>query len=277
MKTIINHFLRMLLLSTMLLSCVGSASLYRSPTYSSDLQLLSLNVDSEYIYFTKRETEYYETEKGLPLYIQTSALSNSCGPTAGAIIVGFYDKFYEELIPDYVTYYPASGKYKSADSTYIPNLMSDLYVRMRTNVDDVGVNETDCINGLRNYVESKNRSLSYFKVNSGNKLNESSYLNSVQNNHPILIFNMPTKIYNFSTNSNYDVFSISEINGNHIYVGYGYYKIKYTLGNGDIRTDTYIKVACGLKGYETAYLRIASTHVSVKTDWLMNAYSMSIT
>ena len=34
-----------------------------------------------------------------------SANKTSCASTAGAILIGYYDRFYEELVPNYTAYY----------------------------------------------------------------------------------------------------------------------------------------------------------------------------
>ncbi len=245
-------------------------------TYSSDASLFSYNSVKEEIYFSEREEEYIETSNGVPLYTQLSSLENSCGPTAGAIIIGFYDKYYEDLIPNFRSYFPATGNYLPNDRTYVPALMQDLYVKMKTNVADVGVNEVDCLSGLKQYVNDKNLSFSYSSVQSGSNLNETRYTNALRENKPALLFNNTTDVFQFSTNNGVDVFSSSTISGNHIYVAYGFYKVKYILTNGNERVDTYARVACGLSFYTDAFIRLSSTTVSVPNQWLNSAYSISI-
>ena len=269
-----------LLFTVLLLSNVSCLSFDYKPeatkTFSSDVAVLSYNVDSEEIYFDRREEEYIETYKGVPLYTQQPSLPNSCGPTAGAIIVGFYDRYYEDLIPNFTSYYPATGLYKSADRTYIPVLQNDLYVEMKTNVADVGVNETDCLNGLKQYVNKKNRAIQYSSVKSGSSINESSYINALNANHPVILFNNSTDVYMFGYASDHDIFVKSTIDGNHIYVAYGLYRVKYYRNNGNVRTDTYLRVACGLSLLDDGFIRISSTEVSVSNQWLNSAYAVAI-
>lgn len=131
---------------------------YTGPTvlYGDNVATPYSDINSEQIYYTDRQYTYYTTTNSVPLYEPSGALTNSCGATGGAIVVGFYDKYYENLIPNYTSYYTATGKYKNSSSnTYVSTLMSDLYTLMRTNVDDVGVSESDCRNGLKSMLKTK--------------------------------------------------------------------------------------------------------------------------
>lgn len=232
---------------------------------------------SEQITFTDRTDEYTETVNGVPYYKQDNSLSNSCGPTAGAIVVGFYDKYFEELIPDFTAYYPATGKYKTNDKTYVPKLLQDLYSAMRCNVDDVGVNETDCLNGLQQYFAGKGRNLSYTSIAASNgSINVSTYINAINNNRPVILFGVATELYNIKTSSTSDTLEKFSIPANHIYVGFGYREISYYNGSNKFRTDTYIHVACGRLDLNSGFIRISSTTSGIDNNWFVNGYVTSV-
>lgn len=241
-----------------------------------NIQLYSSTTSTETIYFTQRDEQSSATVNNVPLYQKQTILSNSCGATAGAIVVGFYDKYYENLIPDYTSYFTATGRYKPADRVYVPALIENLYYLMETNVEDVGVSEDECLNGLRKYVQNASLSIDYKSVKSGGKLDETAYVNSIKANKPVLIFAQSLELVNgISVSSDRDVLSKISMNDNHVYVGYGYYKINYYTDN-TVRTDTYMKVACGLAGMLYGYIRISSTASPVSFGWLANAYSVTI-
>ncbi len=216
----------------------------------------------------------YETINGAPQY--SGQLSNSCGATAGATIIGFYDKYYEDLIPDYTAYYPATGKYRIADKVYIPALMEELYGLMK--ITSTGVSEYNCLSGLRQYVQNHSHMISFGSVKSSSKINETTYLNAINANKPVIIFAESMEIVqDIAYGTNYDTVIKMDISSNHVFVGYGYYRVKY-YNNGKIfRTDTYMKVATGLTGINTALIRLSSTEVAVSQSWLVNAYSVTIT
>ena len=228
------------------------------------------DITSEQVYYTDREVEYFTTDNNVPLYTPNTTLANSCGATGGAIIVGFYDKYYENLIPGYTTYYTANGRYKPVDSTYIPALMVDLYDLMRTNVDDVGVSESDCRNGLRSYVQGKGYSLTYTSIKTGSALNMNACKNAFLNNKPILLFCEEAGVVAVNEYSGYDHLVTMTIANNHIMVAYGYYQVKYYNGSNNFRTDTYFFVAPGLYGLTVGWVNVDSI------DWLNNGYIVTI-
>lgn len=231
--------------------------------------MLLQEATGETISYTRKEEFLTETIKRVPKYNQVSDLPNSCGPIAGAIVVGFYDKYYEDLIPDYKTYI-STGAYKGRDSVYIPKLMRELYTLMRTNVDDVGVSESDCLSGLKSYVTGKGHSLSYNNVKSGNVVSESAARNSINNNHPILLFCQMMDVYIYTTDNNVDTFACTHLEGAHVAVAYGVYTVNYYNGNTLFRTDKYLWIATGLGLMPTGLLKISST------DWCNAAYEVTI-
>lgn len=227
-------------------------------------------VSSETVNYTSKEETYEETAYGMPIYYQRSTLPNSCGPTAGAIVVGFYDKYYVDLIPDYDPCL-STGKYKRADKVYIPQLMSELYTLMRTNVDDVGVSESDCLNGLRTYVANRGRVINYNKIISSKRVNEAAFVSAIHNNQPTLLFCSKMDLYLISTTTNSDKLLKSAYVGAHVAVASGIYTVKYYNGNNNFRTDKYIKVVTGFSEVSTGYLRLDAS------DWCNDALTVSIT
>ena len=258
-------------------SCVVStpsrvfASAENEERYYDSPVLLSDYVSEDIYYTTRTELAEYNTTNNVPFYSPHTDLSNSCGATAGSIIIGFYDKYFENLIPNYTSYYTASGKYRSVDTTYIPALQEDLYTLMRTNVDDVGVSRTDCLNGLQDYVEGKGESLTYtcLKSSASSFFNETQFINAINNNHPVLLFCNEAKMVDIGLMDTYDHLVYSTIANNHIMVAYGYYKVSYNI-NGTIRTNTYMNVACGLHFYSGGYA-LLDDH-----SWLNGAYIVEI-
>ncbi len=239
-----------------------------SASYGDDA-VTYMDVSSEIVNYTRKEVSYVETVKGVPFYYQYSAYPNSCGPVAGAIIVGFYDAYYENLIPDYYPFF-SNGSYKRMDFTYISKLTGELYTLMRTNVDDVGVSEEDCKNGLRAYVNKQGYNLSYSNVKGYNTVNENAYVSAIENNQPVLLFCDKMDLTVISVASTYDKIVKSAFNSAHIAVGFGLYTIKYYNGDNNFRTDKYLRIATGISGMEHSMLRLDAT------DWCDSAYAVSV-
>lgn len=228
-------------------------------TRYADPALLSAYAD-ERIDFTSRDIVGPVTTDGkCPFYYGLSDLPNSCGAVAGAEIVAYYDKYFPNLIPDWDSYFPATGKYRSQNSTYVAPLMRDLYTRMRTNVDDVGVSRTDCLNGLTSYVNSKGYQVSYQSVMSGNTLNFEQCKTAIANNKVIILFTAPTSVYDLSTDTDHDTLFPINISGAHIMVIFGYCEVTYYNNGAMFRNDKYLYVAVGKTGYSSMLYKANDT------------------
>lgn len=215
---------------------------------------------TETVTYTSREVSEKGTTDGrCPEYFQISGLTNACGAVAGAEIVAFYDKYYPALIPGWTSYYPATGKYRIQEETYVPALMNELYTLMRTNVDDVGVSEADFLNGLKSYVNGKGYKINYQNVKSGSTVNYAQCKAAIDNNKVIALLVQPTSVYNLFENAGEDLLVPTNIAGAHIMVAYGYWQIKYYNNSGLFRTDTYLYVATGRDGIPTALFKVDST------------------
>lgn len=224
---------------------------------------------NEIINFSRKEEELVELPYAVPVYF-SNTLSNACGAIAGAMIVGFYDKYYEDLIPNYVSYYTANGRYRRPDSTYIPALMQNLYTLMQTNVVDVGVSVSECLSGLQQYVVSKSRNITYTDIKS-TTFNETAYKNGLSNLKPSLLFCSGANLYQIRTGDTQDEVLYALTSNSHIVVGTGYYKVRYYNSNNiNFRTDTYLIVSTGWQVNSVAYMKANDT------SWLDDGYVVNI-
>lgn len=222
----------------------------------ADAPLLSTYA-SETVSFTSRTLDSYYTPGGFPLFTQANGMTNACGAVAGAGIISFYDKYYPDLIPDWTSYYPASGAYRLQDSAHIEPMMWDLYYRMNTNVADEGVSEQEFVNGLKTYIEDCNFNVNMQNVVSGSSFDYNTYKNAINNNKVVALLAHAGNVYSISEHGNYDVISTTNIAGSHIMVAYGYYDIKYYDNSGKMfRNDIYLEVATGLSASKVAFYKI---------------------
>jgi len=248
----------------------SAAAERRYTGYGNGASTYALETTYEYIDFTRREVEYIETVKGVPLYEPIANLDNGCGAIAGAIIVGFYDKYYENLIPDYTTYI-RTGRYIGVDGTYIPKTMRELYTLMRTNVDDVGVSQSDCVNGLKAYINNYGYNTQLTSIRSNNIVDETAFRNAVNQNKPSLLFCDKLEAYLIVSSDTTDKIVKTYITQNgHVAVGFGLYIVDYYNGDELFRTDKYIKIATGLYSSSAYYLKLE------ETDWCNGAYVVSV-
>lgn len=207
-------------------------------------------------YVSKEVISNISTANSTPLYYAVNGMQNACGPVAGAIAVGFYDKYYENMIPDWTPVY-STGRYRMQDTTYIPALIQDLYDRMQTNVVAPGVSESEFKSGLTSYITSKGYNVSLNSLGKGNNFDINTYKTAINNNQVSVLFVQPSNLYSLSSVGAEDVLSSASLSGNHIMIAYGYYEVKYTLTNGT-RTDKYLYVATGMSISTTAFYKIGS-------------------
>lgn len=212
---------------------------------------------SETVNFSSRTLDSNYTPGGFPFFTQASGMANACGAVAGAGIISYYDKYYPDLIPNWNSYYPASGTYRIQDSTHIDPMMWDLYNLMNTNVTEDGVTEQDFLSGLNTYINNCGYSVNMQNVISGSNFDYSTCKNAIDNNKVVALLANAGNIYSISESDSYDVISSTNISGPHIMVAYGYNDIKYYNSNGDlIRNDIYLVTATGLNAPKTAFYKI---------------------
>lgn len=227
--------------------------------------------DYEDIYFARKETTYVGTPNNVPYYYNTT-FSNGCGAIAGAVVVGYYNKYCPDLIPGYVNYNTTTGKYRPQDSTYISPVIQELYEDMQTNVVAPGVSESECLDGLEAYVERHGYSIDYTAVMPyGSSFDHADYQDAVSAGEPVLLFCDSVILCDLYVGDEYDTISVAQVSQAHIVVGFGYQTIKYYDENdNNFRTDTYLKVASGWDPNMMGYIQINDD------DWLDSAFAVDI-
>ena len=233
---------------------------------------ISLYSSAEYLYYNSRtQLEYNITPGMAPTYIATGEYTNACGAIAGANTIGFFDKYVEDLIPGWQSYFPANGRYKPDDKVYIPAVIAELYTLMRTNVDDVGVSETDFLNGLQEFVEIRDKNITYTSLYSNGTINYAGCKASIDAGKPILVFMDPTDMISISVRDGNDYIMRQSLASAHIALIYGYERIQSILTDNTVRTDTYLIMSTGQISPRVSYLDI-TTSVDINDAKGVNIY-----
>lgn len=183
---------------------------------------------------------------GLPEYKGLG--SNNCSPTAGGIVMGYYDIFKPNLIPNYESaiYYNGVYYYDGQCGT-VYNTISEIYNLMGTNVGGDGTTLSGFKNGLSNYVSGKGYSLQYESVMQ-NGLNVNSLKTKLTDGKPVVLF---IKGFTFTSFNSSLITATSEeyygkTSGNrHTCVAYGYRTVSYYRNGRAFRSDTYMLVSFG--------------------------------
>ena len=254
MKKIKSFFLLTLaVLSLSMLGAWAPTGVSSAEVRYADAQIYSLYV-TETVSFDNKETD--AKTNFAPQYGTISGLVNACGAVAGTEIIGYYDKYYPNMIPNWESFYAASGKYRLQDSVYIPSVMNELYTLMNTNVDGAGVSESDFVNGLKKYITGKGYGVNMQNVVSGTSIDFSACKTAINNNKVIALLSRATDVYSVSEGATQDTIVSASISDSHIMIASGYREIKYYKSGSLFRTDRYLVVSSGSQNLGLVYYKL---------------------
>lgn len=225
-----------------------------------------VNVVVEYQDLTE---DYYEMCFQAPRFC-ASGLTGACAAVAGGNIVGYFDRYYEDLIPNHTAgemkgdyYY-----YKFADS-YVYKAIEDLYNDM--NGSSNGITEANFKSGLQKYCSRKGLNCSFTSLKSGSSLNYDSVKSSMKANKPVALFLNTYNICELGFGEQKDYLNYMISNGNHVLTGFGYRDITYTLTSGGISRYRFIYVATGFSTPNDAYFNL-DYHTNIISAYGVNIY-----
>lgn len=210
-------------------------------------------------YVTYSEKSKYNKDLALrhPYISEVGGLSNACAPIAGANLIQYWDKFCENLIPDFTSYTILYNQcvYKGPE-TELQNLTRQLYKDMKTNVTGAGTTEDQFKNGLKTYCRRQGyNNVAFYNCMISGKLSFSFAKLRIDNGQPLALFVDTFTVANiWEGETDYIDYLVG--NGCHVMAGFGYKEINYTLSDGTARTDNYIAVASGLSLYTQSYFNV---------------------
>lgn len=201
---------------------------------------------AETVSFTSKETDAGQTVATLPAYLGIG--SNACVPAAASIVLGYYDIYKPELIPDFTSAYVYNGVYYyAAQNDKVNSVINQLAELMQTNVISPGTTVAQFKAGFTKYVNVKGYSVAYESLMTNNFSLE-AFKEKIEANTPVLLF---LNGYRYNTLAGYsemsgtDVFSGITSENRHACAAYGYKTFRYYRNGSLFRTDTYLLVAFG--------------------------------
>lgn len=230
--------------------------------------------DPEYvtveIYYSSYQMETYGMAFRTPRFCG-SGLTSGCAAVAGGNLIGYFDRYYEDLIPNHVAgrYISEYYSYNLAD-TYVYQAINTLYEDMEGTVN--GITESNFKSGLQLYCERKGLTCDFSSVMSLGKLNYNSVRSSMQNNKPVALLLNTYNICQIGMHETNNDHYLQYTNyfGNHVMVGFGYRVMVYNLPDGSINSYRFIYVATGWADPSDAYFNIEySTNI-------VSAYGVNI-
>lgn len=211
------------------------------------------------IKYEEKETETYSIPYDLPNYGGKIEGNTSCANTAGAIVLGYYDRFNENLIPNYKTYIQLGSliRYKTS-TTEIAELLVELHDLMGTDAGQLGTTYSGFQDGMRSYVTKQGYSYRTSNIFSWGKFDFEKYKSAVKAEQPVVLFLSGYGIVkSFSDSPSMDIITNGYTESTHVAVGCGYKTDIYYDGQGKISdTRNYLRIASGLEQYGIGYLNI---------------------
>ena len=196
----------------------------------TEIEQINYSTQQEFCNFTNVSYPMY--------YNMNNELLNACANSAGVNILGFYDRYYNSLIPDcavgymsvnFFNYYPMGYVSKQVQS-----VIEDLYIRMSTNSPEAGTTQAQFRNGLNSYVSSKGLSTTYYSVMNGNSLDINKVITQIDNGYPVTLYLSGYNISNITNDNGVSTLEKKLFNSNHIMIAHGYKIIDYLDENGQI-------------------------------------------
>ena len=215
------------------------------------------------------EHDYYEIVEDVGYYSAPSfgnlddSMTNTCAPAAGTNVVAFYDRWYENLIPDYTPGIPfEQGYYYYMDMAKpeTTNVLETLYELMDTNVGSGGTSESQFLNGLSEYVDNAGYDLSYTSFYEDTKTVDLDALKDAidQNKVGVVFCSRYNFVYGIGHEADKTIVAKENANVGHMMMVYGYQTIAYYKDDINFRTDTFLHVSSGYSGADQGYLELNS-------------------
>lgn len=194
-------------------------------------------------YISKTQTASHKLAIRCPQYTYAPAVG-CCAAIAGGNLLGYFDRFDENLIPDHKSGTPISNTfaYASQDDG-VEAAIDKLYEYMTG--DGYGATENDFKNGLKQYCSEKGKSISYTSCMYFGSFSYSKAKAQLDANLPIALFLSGYNVADIFTGDSKDTISYYVSSASHIMIGFGYEEYTYTTSSGT-SNYTFISVASGL-------------------------------
>lgn len=203
------------------------------------------------------------------------ARRNSCGPLAGLNVVGFYDRWYINLIPDYEPGMMTVNGYKYYPDLDFPetlNSFQSMYSYMKTG-ELGGTTSANFKSGLNAYVNNAGYSLSMTSMYSNSRTVDLNKLKvAVQQNKVGLVmlssFNYISAIVKPANGGSYHVVKFNYQSG-HMMMVYGYFTQAFYKEGVAVETNTYLYVSTGFSSGEQGYIQL-NDYLTIEEAYIMN-------
>lgn len=225
----------------------------------------SATMENMKIEYTTRTLDTHTLALRFPCFDYSPAIG-SCAAIAGGNLIGFYDRYDENLIPNHSSGSVFGNTYLyNIEDTEVHAVIRELYDYMGTSTS--GTTEKQFKDGITDFCNDKGHSVTFSSCMQGGSFSFSTAKTYLDRNQPIVLFLNSYNVANMVERENYDAFSyyVSEVP--HIMIGFGYKTYVYD----GTRTYNYLSVASGITGHTSGLYNI-----DYKTK-INNALAVNIT
>ncbi len=216
------------------------------------------NANLEYktvrIEYVSRSYDVKSLCHGAPVFFNVG-WTGGCAAVAGGNLIGYYDRFYEDLIPNHAAgiSYQDLFIYNYADD-YVDESISTLYAYMGGSA--AGISEDGFKSGMKRYCSGKGLSCDFTSLKSGGKLSYDLVKSCINGGNPLALFLNSYTICSTYEKDTYAEISYQISKGNHVMPGFGYRNVTYTNSDGSTSDYKYINVTTGWNNPREAYFNI---------------------
>lgn len=217
-------------------------------------------VVTETVNYASKTEDSNIINSSFPNYYNTnSSITNTCANVGGANIIAFYDRYYDELIPNCTVGIMRGDAYSylsmTVNITQKQEVINSLYTAMGTNTIENGTSQAQFHTGFTSYVTGRGRSVSYTSYVTSGTIDWDGVTAAIDGGTPVALYMADYNISSRSTGSGSDVYSKEIMSGNHIAIAYGYNEVKYFDANGALtRTVRYFNVSTGYNRTQALYI-----------------------
>ncbi len=233
-----------------LLPCAGlRVSTDEQQKYSSDFEggILDHSVTRTITYSTRVYGDHYEIPCNMPSYV--SSAESSCVVTAGGKAIVYYDRFWDNLVPNYHCVMFGNIVKYGQQTQAVTDMFDELHERMGT--DSEGTTVTGFKNGMNSYISSKGYTSDLQRMTGSYHNIDLEALKAHINQDKVAViflngFNVVGKMAVPDEATGTDTFTYSRYKGLHAMLVFGYEEyFYYDAQGGLIQRDTYLSVMTG--------------------------------
>lgn len=184
----------------------------------------------------------------------------TCVPIAGVNILGYYDRYHDDLIPNFTagTAYGNYYFYSYYDSN-VTNATMQLAADMGlTNPATQGATVAECKSGLTKYCNRKSLNISFTSSIQSKSFSYETAKTQINSGKPIILFCSKFNLAVISQKDNVDSVVLHTCQDPHAMTVLGYIEVTYKLSNGSTRVDKYLSAATGVITLTSSYVYMGS-------------------